>query len=300
MMRHTRRRAPLYALLLCLVASLPAFLPAATVFDGLDMGNDDKLLFRAGTGGDGSLLQSALFITRLGSGQIGQLTAFPERIELIENGRLLQVRNPFGAVRIPVTGGLPRSVGGFPSFVSGAVVQAGRTENMAASPDGKWILYVEPTTSAFGRLVLVDSATGYRVPVADNVERPGKIFPASWSPDSRVFVYARDRRLFFRAVDSANAPIIDERYRMVGEGAIPSIRWGVAGDFYYLRGSTVYRVRGSDLFARSLYSDFLEIGTVAGKIPFEFDPNFDSFWNAPDGSAILLAKGGRNIFYFPL
>ena len=65
-------------------------------------------------------------------------------------------------------------------------------------------------------------------------------------------------------------------------------------------GSTVYRVRGSDLFARSLYSDFLEIGSVAGKIPFEFDPNFDSFWTAPDGSAVLLAKGGRNIFYYPL
>jgi peptidoglycan/xylan/chitin deacetylase (PgdA/CDA1 family) len=62
----------------------------------------------------------------------------------------------------------------------------------------------------------------------------------------------------------------------------------------------VFRVRGSELFARALYADFLEIGTVAGKIPFDFDSNFDSFWIAPDSHSLLLSKGGRNIFYYPL
>jgi peptidoglycan/xylan/chitin deacetylase (PgdA/CDA1 family) len=59
-------------------------------------------------------------------------------------------------------------------------------------------------------------------------------------------------------------------------------------------------VRSFDLFARALYADFLEIGSIAGTIPFEFDPNFDRFWIAPDAGAVILAKGGRNLFYYPL
>jgi len=286
------------ALFCAFAAALP--IDARTVFDGLDIGAEDRLLFRASSGGDGSPRQSALFIADIVSGALRQLTAFPERLELVDGRRTLQIRNPFGAVRVSLGGGLPTPVKGFPSFASGAVVLSGRPEEIAASPDGKWILYVEPTSPAFGRLVLIDAATGARTRIVDGVERPGRAFPASWSPDSRVFVYARDRRLYSRAVDSTPSSLVDERYRMVGEGTTASIRWGGAGDFFYIRGSTVYRVRGSDLFARSLYADFLEIGTVAGKIPFEFDPNFDAFWTAPDGSAVLLAKGGRNIFYYPL
>jgi peptidoglycan/xylan/chitin deacetylase (PgdA/CDA1 family) len=44
----------------------------------------------------------------------------------------------------------------------------------------------------------------------------------------------------------------------------------------------------------------MEAGTVVGKIPFQFEPIFDSFWVAPDYQSVLLLKGGRNIFYFPL
>jgi peptidoglycan/xylan/chitin deacetylase (PgdA/CDA1 family) len=280
--------------------ALAAGLNARTVFDGLDIGENDRLLFRAETGGDGSPRQSALFLADISTGALAQMTAFPERLDLVDGGRTLQVRNPFGVVRIGLQGGLPSPVKGFPSFANGAIILSGRTEDISASPDGKWILYVEPISPAFGRLVLVDAVTGVRTPIADSIERPGRTFPASWSPDSRVFVYTRDRRLYSRSVDSSPSSLVDERYRHIGEGTTASIRWGSAGDFFYIRGSTIYRVRGSDLFARSLYSDFLQIGAVAGKIPFEFDPNFDVFWTAPDGSALLLAKGGRNIFYFPL
>lgn len=294
------KRCAIKTAILIALCSAALSLSARTVFDGLDVGEDDRIMFRAVAGGDGSPRQSAVFLADIASGAVSQLTAFPERLELVDGGRTLQVRNPFGVVRMPMSGGLPAPVKGFPSFASGAVVLSGRPEDIAASPDGKWILYVEPMTSALGRLVLIDAATGSRVPIVEGVERPGRLFPASWSPDSRVFVYCRDRRLYSRSVDSTPVSLVDERYRLVGEGTAASIRWGVAGDFFYIRGSTVYRVRGSDLFARSLYSDFLEIGTVAGKIPFEFDPNFDVFWTAPDGSSIILAKGGRNVFFYPL
>jgi peptidoglycan/xylan/chitin deacetylase (PgdA/CDA1 family) len=266
----------------------------------LDLSDDNRLLFRADAVQDGSYPQNALFVSRLTDLALAQVTAFPERMELIANGRLVQVRNAFGALRIPLSGGMPQTVTGFPSFVTGKAITGGRVEDMAASQDGRWLLYVEPVSHAYGNLVLVDTQLGEKKTVALNVERPDRQFPACWSPDSRVFVYARSGKLYYYTVNPAPAAVVDDRYRLIGEGTINSVSWSHTGDFFYLKGSTVFRVRGSELFARTLYADFLEIGAVAGKIPFDFDGNFDRFWISPDSHSILFSKGGRNIFYYPL
>jgi peptidoglycan/xylan/chitin deacetylase (PgdA/CDA1 family) len=293
-----KARIGLWCSLLALCFSLSP-LSARVTFRGLDLSDDNRLLFRADSAGGGALPQNGLFISRLTDLALQQITAFPEKMELIGNNRTLQVRNAFGAVRIPVSGGLPRSVPGFPSFTSGTPAAGGRVEDMAASRDGRWILYVDPVSPAYGNLVLVEVSGGVKRIVARNVERPARYFPACWSPDSRVFVYSRGGRLFYYPVPSDGAPA-DERYRSIGGGTVNAVSWSRTGDFYYLKGSTVYRVRGSELFARALYADFIEIGTVAGKIPFDFDDNFDAFWIAPDSRSLLFSKGGRNIFYYPL
>ncbi|MDR1637650.1 MAG: polysaccharide deacetylase family protein [Treponema sp.] len=284
---------------LVLIFAVPP-LAAKVTFTGLDLSEDNRLLFRADSALDGAAIQNALFISRLTDLRLRQITAFPEKMELLANGRVLQVRNAFGALRIPLSGGLPREVPGFPSFTSGSPVAGGRVEDMAASADGRWLLYVEPETIAYGNLILLDTQLGEKQTVAKNVDRPDRFFPACWSPDSRVFVYARAGKLYYYPISASQTVPADERYRLIGDGAINSVSWGNSGDFFYIRGSTVFRARGSELFARAIYADFLEIGAVAGKIPFDFDSNFDSFWIAPDSRSILFTKGGRNVFYYPL
>jgi peptidoglycan/xylan/chitin deacetylase (PgdA/CDA1 family) len=281
---------------LLLISVLPG-LPAKVVFSDLNLSDDNRILFRADSGGTHG--QSVLFLSRLTDLALKQLTAFPEALELLENGRTLQVQNAFGVMRLPLEGGIPKSIPGFPVFAGGVPPAGGQVEPMASSADGRWILAIDPVSPARGNLVLTDTALGTRTVVSADVERPEAAFPACWSPDSRVFVYSREGRLYYYTV-TASAPPVDERYRLVGEGTIASVFWVGTGDFFYLRGSTVYRVRGSEIFARAIYADFLEIGTVAGKIPFDFDPNFDVFWISPDSRSILLAKGRRNIFYYPL
>jgi peptidoglycan/xylan/chitin deacetylase (PgdA/CDA1 family) len=270
------------------------------VFSGLNLSGDNRMLFRADSDANGSNLQSALFVSRLTDLSLEQVTAFPEKMELVENGSTLQIRNSFGALRIPVSGGLPRTIPGFPAFADGAPILGGRIEDMAVSADGRWILYVEPVTAAYGNLILINTETGNRVRVSANVERPDTYFPACWSPDSRVFVYSRGNRLYYQTININVTFSVDERYRFIGEGTIGSVYWTAGGDFFYLRGSTVYRLRGSELFTRTLYADFLEIGSPIGKIPYEFDYNFDAFWISPDSRAIILSRGAQNIFYYPL
>ena len=274
-------------------------------FSGLDLSGDNQLLFHAGSGY--SSVQEALFVTRLPAaapeqGSAGfpaqQLTAFPEKMDLLENGRVLQIRNIFGAARLSLPAGLPMPIPGLPSFSGGTTGVSGRSGEMASSADGRWLLYLEPTSAAFGDLVMVDMHSGVKTQVASRLERPEKFFPASWSPDSRMFVYERDGKLYYYMAGTQAVPE-NEKIRFIGDGAINSIFWGRAGDFYYLSGSTLFRVRSAELITRALYADFLAIGTSVGTIPFEFDPGFDSFWVAPDGRSLLVSKGHRSLFYYP-
>ena len=267
------------------------------LFSDLDLSPDNRLLFRAGI-----LNQDAFFLTNLGDGgaqTLKSLSAFPEKMDLLDNGRILQIRNAFGAMWLPLTGGLPVPIPGVSSFEGEALAAGGRAEEMISSPDGRWILYLNPVSSALGDLVMLDVHTGVKTLVASALDRPETVFPATWSPDSRFFLYERGGRMFFFITGSSLMPP-DEKLRLVGEGTVNSIFWGIRGDFYYLQGSTLYRVRGPELFARTLYADFLSMGAVAGKIPFEFDPCFDNFWLAPDALSLLVSKGRRSLYCFPL
>ncbi|MDR2159454.1 MAG: polysaccharide deacetylase family protein [Treponema sp.] len=282
----------------CLFLVLVLFPAAARVrFGGLDLSDDNRLLFLAGSRGRAGN-QNALFLSRLADLSLQQFTAFPEKMELVEGGRTIQIRNAFGLLRVPLAGGLPRSISGFSSFTAGGPVPEGRIEEIAVSPDGRWLLRVEGVSAAYGNLVLIETASGTKRLVAENAERPGRRFPACWSPDSRVFVYCRGSKLYYYSVNPLSG--LDERRRLIGGGNVNSVAWGNGGEFFYLRGSILYRVRSSELFTRALYGDFLDIGSVAGKIPFDFDPGFDQFWTAPDSSALIFSRGGRNVFYFPL
>ena len=296
-MKHGQKN---YTFLLLLVLILSTSLNAEVAFEGLDLFSDGRLLYSVQISNPGSNPHKGLFVTDLEKNKSKLVTAFPEKIELLDEGRIIQVRNGFGAFRFPIKGGLPTSVAGFPSYPEGSPIQSGKIEGMAASFDGKWILYVEPVSAAFGNLVLVETSTGKRLQVASNVERPGRHFPAVWSRDSQVFIYVKNGKLYYYALAALNSVLVDEQFRLIGEGQINSVYWGPQGDFFYINGRTVYKVRSSELFARSLYASFLEIGQVAGILPFVFDPSFDSFWIHPASKAILVSKAGQMLFYFSL
>jgi len=303
-MNKALRQVLLPLVLFSFIFSLPAY--GRIFFSDLDLSAANQLLFRAASP-QGLFAQEALFLTRLSPNPdivypafpVQQLTAFPERMDILENGRVLQIRNAFGPVRISLPGGLPMPISGFPSFASGNVNPGGRTEEMASSADGRWLLFLDPISPALGNLVLLDVFSGTRTHIASRLERPETQFPASWSPDSRLFIYERGGLLYYYMVGPSPMPE-DERLRRIGEGTINSIAWGTEGDFFYLRRSTLYHVRTSELFTRALYADFLNIGVVAGRIPFDFDPVFDSFWVAPDARSMLVSTGRRSLFYYPL
>jgi peptidoglycan/xylan/chitin deacetylase (PgdA/CDA1 family) len=282
-------------LFILIISLIPFFQLFAVDFNGLTVSSDDRLLFGAEFEG-----QNALYISRLSDRAIQQLTAYPEKLYIVESGRTIIALSHFGAMRIATSGGLPSAVRGYPSFSTGSTPLRGRLNDLAASPDGRWILHIEPVTPGFGTLILTNALTGEKKTISERIELQATDFPAKWSPDSRLFVYAKGGRLFYFPILSNISVLIDERFRMMGSGGITSVLWGAQGEFYYFTGNTLYRITNPELFTRTVYGDFLSVGNVVAAIPMEFEPGFDRYWIAPNASSILINKGSKGFFLFPL
>jgi len=281
----------------------PVFILSGISFHDLNLSSDDRFLFKADFESQQAVFLSVLSESLLRERKIPpiqQLTALPEKLQAVNNGRTIIAANKFGASGISLSGGLPVALSGYPSFVSGDIPLKGRTQGLAASNDGRWILYIEPTSPAYGNLLLTEISSGARQIISEKVELPASDFPAKWSPDSRLFVYLKNGRLFYFPIIDNMPVLTDERFRMIGQGGINSVLWGQHGDFFYFTGNTVYRVRNPELFTRTIYSDFLSIGSVIAVLPFEFDSGFDRYWLAPDSEAILVNKNGNSFFIFML
>jgi peptidoglycan/xylan/chitin deacetylase (PgdA/CDA1 family) len=264
-------------------------------FNSITLSNDDKLLLTA----EADSLKT-LFLFTLSDKTIQPLTSFPEKLQLIDNGRTILAINRFGVTKIPVAGGLPSFFTGYPSFMEGNLPLTDRFNEFTASANGRWILYIEPSSPAYGNLFLVNTDSGIKRLVSEKVELPVSDFPAKWSPDSRLFVYLKGGRLYFYPILGDLSTMIDERYRIIGSGGINSVFWGQQGDFFYLQGKILYRIISTELFTRTIYGDFLSAGSVASSLPIEFDSGFDRFWIAPDSKSILIDKSGKTFFIFRL
>jgi len=267
----------------------------AVNFSSLNLSSDDRLFFKAEFEG-----QNAFFISNLNDRSIQQITVLPEKMYLVDSGKTILALNHFGAVKIPVSGGLPQPLPGYPSFTQNNIPLKGRLQEIAPSPCGRWFLHLNPVSRGYGNLLLINIETGEQKIVSERVELPGSDFPARWSYDSRMFVYEKGGRLYYFPIIDDISVLIDERFRMLGEGGITSVTWAADRSFYYLSGNILYRVINPELFTRTIYGDFLSIGNVACVLPFDFDPGFDRYWIAPDSGALLVKKGTRSLFYFLL
>lgn len=279
---------------LLLVSS--GFLFAEVEFGGLDLSPDGVLLFSAETTAPGNGSYETMFSADLNTGKIRQLSFYPEHAMLLPENDQFQVQNRFGVFRTNTDLEAMQPIEDFPSFVNGKEIETGKINTVGSSPDGEWLLYMASTSFGYGDLVLYEIDTRRKITVSQGVELSLSRKAASWSPDSKYFVYSRQGRLYYFSLDQIlKDRLIAEEYRVLGKGRISSIRWSAMNDLYYITDSLVYKVLSAEFFTRSLYSELLEVGEIVGKLPFGFDPNFDSFTISPDGRKILFDKGGRNI-----
>ena len=215
------------AVLLALTLACGAVVAADVEFVGPDLGSDRSLLFAAKTDlPDGGSFQ-ALFEADPATGALTALTAYPERIALVDGGRSLLVQNRFGLFRTEPGLGRLAPVAGYPAFAQGGAVPSGRILSVSPSPDGSYLLFTEATSPAYCRLLLLDKASGKAIPLAEGVAASVETFPARWSPDSRYFIYSKGDSLYYFGIEQFTSKrLVEEGYRRLGSGHIGAVRSG--------------------------------------------------------------------------
>lgn len=286
--------------LILLIICLNMFhLYADVTFGGLHLSESDQLLFYADATGPVYGEYRTLFRADLPGQNMKQLTFFPERVALLEDGEKLQIENRFGIFRTDENFLNLHSVEEFPAFEHGEEIQNGKISNVEASPDGLYLLYYRPVSYAYADLVLFNIKEQKEVVVSAENEFSLDDTVARWSPDSEYFIYSKKGSLYYFSIDQLeNARLIAENFRSIGDGRIASVKWSSRNDLYYINQYIVYKIHSAEFFTQSIYSGLFGIGMMIGKIPFDFDPNFDSFDISPDGKKILLNRGKRNLFLY--
>jgi peptidoglycan/xylan/chitin deacetylase (PgdA/CDA1 family) len=276
-----------------------------TRFTALDLSPQDRLLFQVVADRPGPASYRSLFLAGLPAGPLRELTFYPEFIAPLQRGEGLLLYNRFGAFRSRGELSDFQPIAGLPAFASDGRVQQGKLSPLAVAPDGRYLLYLRPSSAAFGELLLLDvsaegSQEGRRL-IAGGIEIDPASPPAVWAPDSSFFVYCRQGTLYYCSIGQAReSSLLAESLRRIGPGRLTSLSQSEGGELYYLTDSRLYRLDGRQLFTRALYQGYLEIGRLVGKIPFRFDPGADRFWVSPHGEQVLLNKGSQNLFLYPL
>lgn len=287
--------------LVFLLCACSALVYSDVQFADPDISPQDTLLFRADAEHPGFGAYGTLFWADLEKRSVQQLTFFPEQIALLRGRTVLQIQNRYGVFRSGQDLKGMRQVEQFPSFARGNIVQLGKVIPMQTSPNGRYLVYFRPTSYAYGDLILNDSVDGTERVISDGVEISLSGPPSLWSEDSEYLVYAKGTNIYYYSLAQLKEKrVLSEGFRRIGEGTIGNVKWGSGSNLYYLWDTLVYQVDSREFFTRALYAGFLKIGTIVGKIPLSFDPNFDSFWVSPGGTEIILAKGGRNVFLYVL
>ena len=269
------------------------------VFSGLNLSKTDQLLFSAETSGLHYGSYRTLFTSDVKSRKLRQLTFFPERVVLLENGTILQIQNRFGIFRSDSSLSSMDPVASFPAFTEGSQIQSGKIQNIEASPNGHFLLYYHQKSVSYADLILFNVKDKKETVISKDVGFSFDNPVAKWSPDSKFFIFVKKGLLYYYSIDQLKGSrLINEKLRSLGQGSIDSVNWSSRNDLYYVKHSRVYKILSAEFFTRALYQGIFEMGSIIGKIPFDFDSNFDSFTISPDGRKILLDKGGRNLFLY--
>lgn len=293
-----RRTAPLIIFVM-LFATVVPHLSAEISFGGLNINSNNDLLFSAYQNIPGTQPYTSLLLAHLNKkgvdGVPTMLTCFPERMELLKEGRTLQIRNRYGTAWY--TDGV-RTL----SWITAAnriPVEYTRMGPESASPDGKWLCFVRQTKSSLGQLVLQNVNTLEEEVLVESTPFSYETVNVKWAPDSSAVLYEKNGLLYFSTPGAVFKKVqLPEEYRKIGPGTIQSVCWTDEKSFVYIDGDIIYLMQENELYTRGLYSALVGSGTITGRLPAPFDSYHDRFWCDSDGSQLVVISSDKMVSYY--
>lgn len=269
-----------------------------TSFDNLDINLNDEVLFTVRNDTVGSNPYNSIFYTQLKDGLPKEtpriITCYPEQMELLSGGTILQIRNRYGTARYSSAEDKLKWI----STVSEIPVNSLPSTPYSASPNGKYFCRIEKTSLCSGNLILEDSETGKKSVLCDDVLCSYEDLPVKWAPDSSIILYEKDETVYFCNPDAVLRGVeIDEKYRKVGRGTINSVCWASAKSLAYIDDYLLYKINTKELYTMGLYAGIIGQGKAMGRLPFQFDCNTDRFSSNAEVTSIVIIQNDRLFTY---
>lgn len=282
-------------------AFLPQKIDASVKFSGLDLNVQNKLLFAASSDNPWQPEYKSIFSTNLDGKNVQILSCFPEKMELLEEGRTLQIRNWFGVARFTSENASLKWTSQNPLFERGKPMDYNPPVNMSVSPDGNWTVHIRKKSVSVGELVLTDEVNDVSTVIVSNAVFSADNVPVKWAPDSSYLIYENNNKLLFAEPSMFfEKTRISEKYRTIADGNINNVYW-VSDEFLvYVTGKDLFKVRKNELYTRAMYSSVIGSGTIIGQLPVKFDNKRDSFWMNSTGSAVLFVQNNKNVWMYEL
>lgn len=281
-------------------------IPSSVIFAGIKFSNGDininnEILFTIKHNIPGTTSYRSLFKSTIkdGTAEVRPelLTCFPEQMELLNNGSIIQIRNRYG------TGWYKINDSTFNWIETKNYIPeiSQRTAPYLISPNGKWMCFIEKKTYATGNLVLKDVTSGKTVILNKNTRFSYNTVPAKWQNDSSILIYEKDGLIYFCNPNAIFKGIeVEETYRKIGPGTINSINWADNKYLVYIDSDILYKISGKELYTMGLYSGIIGKGTTIGRLPTQFDSSKDIFSVNKNTTGIVIIQGKKHFTLYSI
>ena len=286
---------------LVLFSIFTAFSFANISFGKFDINENDELLFTVSQNALGAANYSSLFYAKIKNGEpAGQpeiISCFPEQMEVLDGGNVLQIRNRFGKARYDYKSGRLSWL----NKISGLPENLMPTAPYEASPDGKYFCRIEKTQICSGSLILERSSDGKSVILAEKILNSYENIPVKWAPDSSLLLYEKNGAVYFTSPQALMKGVeIEERFRRIGRGTINSVCWGSDKYLAYADDYLLYRISTKEMYTVGLYAGIIGQGKAIGRLPFQFNPLVDRLFTNADVTSIVTIQNDRLFSYLTI
>ena len=290
-----------YLIAAAFVLGITLPLCAKISFGTFDINQNDEVLFTLSQNMPGTNAYSSLFYSKLvnGTGKNSSelLTCYPEQLELLEDGTVLQIRNRYG------TGRYNTKTDSFAWYEKkeGIPVNSLPVSPYSISSDGKWLAKIERYSLSTGSLVIQNVQTGKTAVLCESVRQSYKNLPVKWSPDGTILIYEKEGSLYFCNPEAVLRKVeMDEKYRKIGRGTINAVNWSSEKSLIYIDDYLVYQINSKELYTLGLYSGIIGQGKVIGRLPSQFNSANDRFSVNNSAKAFVIIQNNRLFTYLKL
>jgi len=287
-----------YILSILILFSIVSTAAAKITFSNLDLNGNDELLFTVSNETTGLSKYNALFTCKIVDGSPSAaprlISYYPERMEMLDKGKYLKVRNSYGVAKYDTLTGVFR----WETTISEIPEKPLPLVPNSYSYDGAWYCCLEQTSFVTANLVLKNSAGNFSKILCEDVQMSYEEVPVKWSSEKNILLYEKNGIVYFCNPEAvAKGVEIDEIYRKIGRGTINSVEFSSSKYIAYIDDYLLYKINTKELYTMGLYAGIIGQGTVVGRLPFKFNALTDKFSPDKDVSGVVIVQNKRMFSY---